>query len=114
MTQIATKQVIQPMQSMIDQPTQTVIDWAVSEGASSEFVLVLTVESNHLAFSKARKAADAGASGEEFRARSGHFLTALWEGETNQAFRRADLSNRRVMASVDLVPESATADAFVP
>lgn len=73
-------------------------------------VLATDADGRHLARDKACGALFDTARGTVREAcTGGHFMTALWNGDTRRAWRRADHSNRALMRAAGVAPAEASA-----
>lgn len=89
-----------------------VLQAANNSGASGAFIAVLATpyDGQHLARNKAVRALF-GRDDRTVRqaCTGGHFMTALWEGDTQRAWRRADGRNRSIMRAAGVAPTEVDA-----
>jgi len=100
------------MSQHTDADVKAVIRAATDAGASGAFVAVLATDADgrHLARNKACGALfDSARPTVRVACTGGHFMTALWEGRTRDAWRRADGANRQLMRDAGLAPAEASA-----
>lgn len=100
--------------------TSTVIETATDSGASGAFVAVLATDApdgrRHWPRHQMRRAMRDARSDPVARTRGavaqwGHFLTALWDGDTGAAWARADGDNRALMRRAGVAPNDREARA---
>jgi hypothetical protein len=96
-----------------DIPTDVLVAQATYYGASDAFADVLATpageEMRHLARSNVARALRNGE--EPTPERFGGWYSALWRGERDRAWRRADSANRELMRSAGVAPVTAGAPA---
>jgi hypothetical protein len=91
-----------PSKTELKTTVETLEKFAKSHGASNEFCryLQVDIDGRHLGRNKIKRALENGRKPGPF----GGFLEALWEGETEKAWARADINNSKLMQKANLAP----------